>query len=68
MAQHTHEHVDRYVPARTNEGWGIAGLVALLAAACIAFATYMYQTTYKHPTDVQMEAAGTHTPAVGGAH
>lgn len=65
MAHHDHHHVDRYIPAKTNEGWGVVGIVALLTAACIAWATYEYQTTYKHPTDVKMEAAGAHTPAVG---
>lgn len=68
MAAHHHEHVDRYIPARTNEGWGVVGLVALLTAICIAGATYLYQTTYKHPTDVRMEAAGAQTPAAGAAH
>lgn len=68
MAHHSHDHVDRYIPARTNEGWGIAGLVALLAILCIAGAAYAYQKTYLHPTDLRMEAAGAHTPAVGGAH
>lgn len=67
MAHHSHEHVDRYIPARTNQGWGIAGLVLLLAILCIAGATYLYQTTYRHPTDLKMESAGAHTPAVGGA-
>ena len=30
------QHVDRYVPANTNGGWGIAAGVVLLALACIA--------------------------------
>ena len=51
MAHHSDHHVDRYIPAHTNQGWGVAGLVALLALVCIAGATYLYQTTYKHPTD-----------------
>lgn len=65
MAHHHDHHVDRYIPATTNGGWGVAGLVTLLAIVCIAGATYLYQTTYKHPTDLRMEAAGTHTPAAG---
>ena len=43
------------------------GLVTLLAILCIAGATYLHQTTYRHPTDLKMESAGAHTPAVGGA-
>ena len=68
MAHDAHHHVDRFIPAHTNGGWGVAGLVALLAILCIAGATYLYRTTYKHPTDIHMEAAGAHTPAVGAAH
>jgi len=68
MSHHTAEHQDRYIPARTNEGWGIAGLVVLLAVLCAAGATYTYQKTHRHPTDLKMEAAGAHTPAVGAAH
>ncbi|HEX3866552.1 MAG TPA: hypothetical protein VHV78_07345 [Gemmatimonadaceae bacterium] len=45
-------HVDRYVPADTNAGWGIAAFIILLAVACIASVTYIHKTTYKHPTDV----------------
>ena len=44
-------HTPRYVPAKTNEGWGVVGLVVLLAAACIVSVTMIYQRTYKHPTD-----------------
>jgi hypothetical protein len=51
-------HVPRYVPARTNEGWSVAGLVVLLTAACIAGATIIHQRTYKHPTDPTWHAVG----------
>ena len=44
-------HVPRYVPAKTNEGWSVAGLVVLLAAACIVATTIIHKRTYKHPTD-----------------
>jgi len=44
-------HVPKYVPARTNEGWGVVGLVVLLTAACIVSVTMIYKATYKHPTD-----------------
>jgi hypothetical protein len=40
-----------YVPAKTNEGWGVVGLVVLLTAACIVAVTMIHQRTYKHPTD-----------------
>jgi hypothetical protein len=40
-----------HVPAKTNEGWGVAGLVVLLTAACIVAVTIIHQRTYKNPTD-----------------
>ena len=43
--------VPRYVPARTNDGWPIAGLVLLLAATLIVGVTVIHKRTYKHPTD-----------------
>lgn len=63
-----HETPGKYVPAKTNEGWGVAGLVGLLTALCIAGAWYAYAKTYHHPTDVRMQAAGTHAPAGPAAH
>ncbi len=44
-------HVSRYVPAKTNEGWPVVGLVVLLATACIVAVTVIHKRTYKHPTD-----------------
>jgi hypothetical protein len=44
-------HTPRYVPAKTNEGWGVVGLVFLLTAACIVTVTMIHKRTYKHPTD-----------------
>lgn len=61
--QYMHEAPNVHVPAKTNQGWGIVGLVVLLAVACIAMATYFHQTTYKHPTDVRARAAGSQAPA-----
>ena len=55
-------HAGRYIPFK-REGWGIAALVCLLAVATAATATYIHRTTYKHPTDVRMRAAGASTPA-----
>lgn len=56
---HPH-HVDheRYIPANTNSGWGVIGLVIALAVVCIITATYIHKTTYKHPTDVTWQAGG----------
>lgn len=52
------QHVSRYVPARTNEGWGVALLVVLLAVVCIVTATVIHKRTYRHPTDPTWQAAG----------
>jgi hypothetical protein len=57
------QHVDRYVPAETNGGWGVAAGIILLAVACIATATYVHQKTYRHPTDVTWHSG---TRAAGG--
>ena len=50
--------VPRYVPARTNDGWSVVGLVVLLAAACIVATTIIHKRTYKHPTDPTAQTAG----------
>jgi hypothetical protein len=52
------QYVDRYVPAETNSGWGIAAFIVLLAVACIATATYVHKRTYRHPTDVTWHSKG----------
>lgn len=49
-------HQDRYIPARTNDGWGVAAVVIGLVVVCILVATYVHKKTYKHPTDVTWEA------------
>ena len=51
-------HVDRYVPADTNGGWGFASGIILLAIICIATATYVHKQTYKHPTDPTWHGKG----------
>jgi hypothetical protein len=61
------EHHDRYIPARTNDGWGIAGLVVGLAIACIVVVTIIHKKTYTHPTDVTAGANAT-APAKGSGH
>jgi hypothetical protein len=52
------DHVDRYVPAETNGGWGFAGFIWLLTIALIVTATYIHKQTYKHPTDVTWHGRG----------
>lgn len=52
------QSVDRYVPADTSGGWGIAIGVILLAVALIATVTYVHKKTYRHPTDVTWHAKG----------
>lgn len=54
-------HVPKYVPAKTNEGWGVVGLVLLLAAACIVSVTMIHNRTYKHPTDPTWHSGGEKT-------
>ena len=58
-----HETPNKYVPAKTNQGWGVAGLVWALAIGCIVAVASIYNATYKHPTDVRWHAAGTKTEA-----
>lgn len=48
---HVETHKDRYTPANTNGGWGVAALIVGLAIACIITATYIHHKTYKQPTD-----------------
>ncbi|HKO16427.1 MAG TPA: hypothetical protein VJU87_09310 [Gemmatimonadaceae bacterium] len=52
------EHVDRYVPANTNAGWGYAILVILIAVACIVTVTIIHRKTYLHPQNVTWHAKG----------
>jgi hypothetical protein len=51
-------HVDRYVPADTNGGWGFASFVVALAVACIVVVAYVHKQTYRHPTDVTWHGKG----------
>lgn len=56
MAEH---HQDRYIPARINDGWPIAGGVVTLAVICILAVIYIHRQTYVHPTDVTAGAGKT---------
>src|SRR3569833_493276 len=40
------QYPDRYVPADTNAGWGIASFVVALAVACIVAVTIIHKNTY----------------------
>lgn len=51
-------HPGRYIPFK-KEGWGAAIFVCLLALATALTAAYIHHRTYKDPTDVRMQAAGT---------
>ncbi|HVE80025.1 MAG TPA: hypothetical protein VNA89_14260 [Gemmatimonadaceae bacterium] len=53
-------HVDRYIPAHTNRGWGIAALVTLLAVAFAVGAYVIPERTYYDPTH---PTAGVASPA-----
>jgi hypothetical protein len=52
------DHIDRYVPVNTNQGWGFAAGVLALTAALIIAATIIHKRTYKHPTDVTWHGKG----------
>ena len=56
-------HVDRFIPFK-REGWGIALFIVALAIGSAAFATVVHKRTYKDPTDVRFQTAGS---ATGGA-
>lgn len=61
-------HVPRYVPARTNDGWSVVGLVLLVVTACIVATVVIHKRTYKHPTDPTMRAAGSRAEAGAPGH
>jgi hypothetical protein len=51
-------HIDRYVPADTNGGWGFAAGVIAFTALLIATVTYIHRQSYRHPTDVTWHGKG----------
>ena len=51
-------HSPRFVPARTNDGWPVVGLVTLLTAILIVGVTIIHKRTYRHPTDPLNHAIG----------
>jgi hypothetical protein len=63
------EHAGRYVPAKTNQGWPVVGLIALLTFSLIAAVVVIHQRTYKHPTDPTWHAVGGQdNPTKGTGH
>ena len=65
LSFHPMTHVPRYVPARTNDGWPIVGLISVIAAALIIAVAVIHQRTYRHPTNPvspapASESASTH--------
>jgi hypothetical protein len=55
-----HHHVPRHVPARTNDGWPVVGLITVLTVALIIGVTVIHKRTYKHPTDPTNPTGGKH--------
>ncbi len=57
--------MSRRIEGNFNQGWGIAALVTLLAAAGFATAYTLKTRTYHSPNDVTAPVAGaeSHTPA-----
>ena len=60
-------HTPRYVPAKTNEGWPVVGLVTLLTGILIVGVTIIHKRTYRHPTDPLNHAIGGAKPAASSA-
>jgi hypothetical protein len=58
-----HDYTPKFVPAKTNGGWPIAGLVWLLAFALIAMVVVIHNRTYKHPTDPTWHSVNGARPA-----
>lgn len=63
-----HVTPERWVEAKTNQGWGIAALVVGLAILCIVGATVMHKRTYKSPNDVTFHGIGGGSGARPAAH
>lgn len=62
-------HVDRYVPAKTNQGWPVVGLIVAITTAIIVMVIVIHQRTYKHPGDPTWHAkGGLVEPAEGTGH
>ena len=60
------DHIDRYVPAETNGGWGFASFVIGLTIVLIVVVTYIHRATYVHPTDVTWHGVGSGGSAAEG--
>jgi hypothetical protein len=60
------DHIDRYVPAQTNGGWGFASVVIVFTLVLIGTVTYIHRATYRHPTDVTWHGIGSGGAAAEG--
>lgn len=49
--RHLHENANR-------KGWGVAGLVVLLAIVANVFIFWVHRSTFRDPADPMMRAAG----------
>jgi hypothetical protein len=58
MEQHHSAHQDRYVPARTNDGWWAAAATVLLALILATSATVIHKRSWKQPSDPTYRAIG----------
>lgn len=52
------DHVDRYILAETNGGWGFAAFIVSIAVVLIVTVTIIHKHTYRHPTDVTWHGRG----------
>lgn len=59
---------DRWVEAKTNQGWGIVALVVGLAIVCIVAVTVVHNRTHKDPTDVSWHGVGGGTSKQAAGH
>jgi hypothetical protein len=61
-------YVPKYVPAKTNQGWPVVGLIAALTIALITMVTVIHQRTYKHPTDPTWNPGANSSAPAGTSH
>lgn len=62
------DYVPKYVPAKTNQGWPIVGLITAITIALIVMVTVIHQRTYKHPTDPTWSPRGGSEAPKGTSH
>ncbi len=52
------QHVDRYIKAETNGGWGFAWFIIAIAVVVNLSVFWLHSTTYYPPTDLRFRAKG----------